>query len=112
VCVRESLGAHAELELFRGGRREEVQYEDRAAFVKMKVQKQLMEPVEEQIAAIREGMEGILTNGDYKWPDVFGVLTEEVGFWGCSYYLTRVGSSGNILEGDRCVLSRKNLVVV
>lgn len=82
VCVRESLGAHAELELFRGGRREEVRYEDRAAFVKMKVQKQLMEPVEEQIAAIREGMEAILTNGDYKWPDVFGVLMEEVGFWG------------------------------
>lgn len=79
VYTSERLGAHTELELCWGGREREVTANNRAEFVRLKVQKQLLAPVGPQIAALREGLQSLLEHGSKGWREAFGILTEEVG---------------------------------
>jgi hypothetical protein len=77
VCTIDKLGTHTEMELLPGGREKAVTVLNRARFLELKVQKQLMEPILEQINALREGMASLLP-GYRSWADVFEPLTEEV----------------------------------
>lgn len=78
VCTIDSgFGKHTEIELLPGGRSITVNAENRQLFVNLKVQKQVMEPVAEQIRALREGMESLLPEG-VSWAHVFAPLTDEV----------------------------------
>ncbi|GAQ78056.1 ubiquitin-protein ligase [Klebsormidium nitens] len=77
VCTIDSgLGDHTEVELLPGGRNRALTAENRQLFVDLKVQKQVMEPVAEQIKALREGMESLLPEG-VSWAHVFAPLTDQ-----------------------------------
>ena len=78
VCCIEKLGAQSEMPLFPGGEDKTVTASSLRHFLGLKLRKQLYEPVQCQVAAIRDGFREMFTRTDAAVSDVLEPVGEKV----------------------------------